>query len=189
MNRFGGVRAEKGFRDREVATCSRKETTMFCSLKYLAVAMGFWGMVLSVLAFIYSQEQAEFRLLSDREMCLVAKGAGQVPACSTNQLISSVCTDRYATCPSLGEANCKENPSCTGCDGGNPSTSICDQVTKPWVFLCNVQSNPGACGNYYLNPTCQWSNGACYCTSAFIMQNSPCSQPTNTLSGGCTQTN
>jgi hypothetical protein len=153
---------------------------MFCSLKYLAALTVLWGIGVSVLALTYSQEQAEIRLLSGREMRLVAKGAGPVPQCTTNSLINSWCNDRYATCPSLPQGSCN-GTACTGCAPQTLATSVCNMSTYPWVSLCNVQSNAGACGFYYLNPTCTWSNGACTCWANQTDNNSPCSQPQNTL--------
>jgi len=87
---------------------------MFCSLKYLAAATGFWGIVLSALVFTYSGQQVEFRLLSDREMQQVAKGAVPVPACSTNQLITYFCNDSENGCRKKSQANC--NGTCVGCN-------------------------------------------------------------------------
>lgn len=163
---------------------------MFCSLKYLVAVAALWGIPLSVLALMYSQEQAEIRLLNDREMRLVAKGADPIPNCTTNSLYNGLCSDLYYMCPNKAQGDCNGTISCTGCTGGdeNLNTSICNMTDKPWSSLCSPGTrNLGACGVYYQTPTCQWNGLGCACFSTQVNVNSPCDQPQQLLYGACSQ--
>lgn len=162
---------------------------MFGSLKQLAVGMGLWGIVLGVLVFMYSREQAEFRLLSGSEMRDVAKGAVPLPNCTTNSLINSFCNDRQATCPNLTDPPCT-GTSCTGCGLNKDKVpiSICNQNPNlKFTYLCNLNNpNPTGCGFYFTNATCAYANKRCYCQSININNKNPCSQPNMTLdNSGC----
>lgn len=160
---------------------------MFCSLKYLAVATGFWGIVLSALAFTYSAQKSEFRVLSDREMLYVARGAVPAKTCTTNQLITSFCNDYKNKCKMKAIANC--SGVCTGCSNTNVQETICDGSTKPWVYLCTDNSNLNGCGNWYQMANCEPDdNGQCQCKPSSL--GGACPQYIQSLNNqGCTRVN